>query len=87
MQLGLTRRALQDIDRIAQRAPRQALRVITAIEGLAETPFPGMHRQVEGRPGQHVMSVPPYHAVFYKLTARGIAVQQVTDMRRRRRPW
>jgi plasmid stabilization system protein ParE len=82
--------ALADLDEVARRAPRQARWVHAAIEALADAPFPGMYRQLEGRPDEHVLSVPPY-AVFYLITGPLAGVQlvvlRIRDSRRRRESW
>jgi len=41
---------------------------------------------LEGRPGEHIMSVPPY-AVFYSVDSSAITVLTIKDGRQRRDPW
>jgi hypothetical protein len=45
-----------------------------------------MYRRVEGRPGEHVLPLPP-HAVFYVVEGGTLTVLRVTDSRRRKQPW
>lgn len=87
MRLLWSEAALADLDELAQAAPRQARRVHAVIEALADGPFPGMYREVEGRPGEHVLSAPP-HAVFYRIVGGNqLVVLRIRDARRRRQPW
>lgn len=86
MRLLVSTKAFADLERIAERAPRQALRLITAIERLTERPFAGMHRRVEGRPGEHALSEPP-HVVFYTVQGDDVTVLSIEDSRQHWEPW
>jgi hypothetical protein len=78
--------ALVELEAIADYAPRGALHVVEAAEWLVASPFPHMHRELTGRPGDHVLSVPPF-VVFYTVRGDLLTVVGVEDARRRREPW
>jgi len=77
---------LAELEEIYTRAPLQARAVVMAVDALVASPFPGMYRGIETRPGEHVMSVRP-HAVFYMVKGDTLAVLAVEDSRRRVEPW
>jgi plasmid stabilization system protein ParE len=81
-----SRRALDNLSDIVERAPVQARRLQENVEALVRAPFPGMYRRVEGRPGEHVLGVPP-HVVFYVIEGDTLTVLQLVDSRRLREPW
>ncbi len=87
MRLVWSRRSLQRLAQLAERAPVQARLVQQSVEVLVRSPFPGMYRRVEsGRSDEHVLSVRP-HAVFYVVKGDTLTVLTIVDSRRRREPW
>lgn len=80
-----SRRALDNLSDISDVAPVQARRLQGNVEALVRSPFPGMYRRVEGRPGEHVLPLPP-HAVFYVVEGDTLTVLRVIDSRRRKEP-
>lgn len=81
-----SRRALDDLKDISERALGQGRRVQGNVEALVRSPFPAMYRRVEGRPGEHVLPMPP-HAVFYLIEGDTLIVLRLVDSRRRRERW
>jgi hypothetical protein len=81
-----SKEAKAQLKAIAQRAPRQAGGLYDAVYALARQPFPGMYREIEGRPGEHVLTVSPLFAV-YMVTARRLTVLSVEDARQQQEPW
>src|SRR5436305_6364345 len=71
-----SRPALDDLRDIAERAVVQGCRVQGNVEALVRSPFPGMYRRVEGRPGEHVLPVLP-HAVFSVIEGDTLIVLQL----------
>ena len=86
MKLLWSDESLSDLEGIAERAPRAAVHVYEAIRWLARQPFPHAFRRIEGRPGEHVLSVAPY-VVFYAVDDNTIVVLTIEDSRRRREGW
>ena len=86
MRLVWSDESLRDLRDIFERAPVQARRIHLLTEGLRDAPFPGMYRRVPERPGEHVLSVPPY-AVFYAIDGDIVTISTIIDARRRREPW
>lgn len=86
MRLRWSERAIADLERIADRAPRTAERIIDAIEWLADSPFPAMFRHSEGRSTEHVLTVAPC-IVVYRVEGDCLVVGAVEDARRRPNGW
>ena len=86
MRLVWTDEALDDLEAIAERAPRAAEHVLDAVEWLVEVPFPAMFRRLSERPEEHVLSVAPY-VVFYRIAGDELEVLAREDSRRRRSDW
>jgi hypothetical protein len=79
--------ALSHLEVIAARAPKQAERIIGAIERLASRPFPARCRLINYRDGsEHALSVPP-HVVAYGANAGYLRVHAILDSRQRNEPW
>ena len=81
-----SRPALDDLRDISERALVQGRRLQGNVEALVRSSFPGMYRRVEGRPGEHVLPVPP-HAVFYVIEGDTLIVLRLVDSRRRQEGW
>jgi hypothetical protein len=73
LRLHWSSEALGRLKAIAGRAPRGAAHLLEAVEWLVASPFSGMHRGLAGRPGQQVLSVPPY-VVFYAIEGDELTV-------------
>jgi plasmid stabilization system protein ParE len=78
--------ALLDLEDIADRAPRAAHHVYDSVRWLAVQQFARLFRPVIGRPGEHVMSVPPY-VVVYGVDGDAITVLTIKDGRQVQDPW
>ena len=83
MRLRWDDRALDELRAARDRAPRQAQAVVTEVEWLAASPFPGMFRRVGGRTRDHVLVVAPY-VVLYRVDGDALIVLRVLDGRRER---
>lgn len=81
MRLMWADRALSDLHAVHDRAPRQAQAVVTEVEWLVASPFPGMFRRITGRPRDHVLVVSP-HIVIYRVDGDTLVLLRVIDGRR-----
>jgi len=81
-----SRPALDDLRDISERAVVQGRRLQGNVEALVCSPFPGMYRRVEGRPGEHVLPVSP-HAVVYVIEGDTLIILRLMDSRRRKESW
>lgn len=81
-----SKEAKAQLKAIAQRAPMQAVSLFDAVYALARQPFPARYREIQGRPGEHVLTVSPLFAV-YMVTARRLTVLSVEDDRQQQEPW
>ncbi len=86
MRLLWSEDALRDLEVIADRAPRAAHHVYDSVRWLAGQQFAHLFRPIVGRPGEHIMSVPPY-VVFYGVDGDAIIVLTIKDGRQVRDPW
>ena len=81
MTLRWTDRAVDDLEDIADRAPRAAAHVYEAIVWLGRMPFPKAFRQYEDSGTERILSVAPY-IVVYRVVDEDIVVLRVADARR-----
>lgn len=86
MRLIWSEAALADLEDLTPRAPRAAGRLYETIGWLHRQPFPAMFRGLRGRPGEHVLPLPPY-AVFYVVEGDTVTVLRIVDSRRQLEPW
>ena len=87
MRLVWSRQALAQLERLADRAPGQAVAVYDAMRWMADLGASSLGRPVQGR-NERYWPVPP-QGVFYRISkdGRDLIVVAVRDARRRRRPW
>ena len=85
MRVTWTDEALEDLTGIVERAPRAARRVYMMIGWLGGQPFPHAFRRVVDRPGEHVLTIPPY-VVIYSLRGDSLEILAIEDSRRLSEP-
>jgi hypothetical protein len=86
LRLVWSRRALAELDRLADRAPTQATGVYEPMRWMTDLGV-SLGRTVPGSPDLH-WPVPP-QGVFSRISedGRDLVVVAIRDARRRRRPW
>lgn len=86
MRLVWRAQALDQLERLAARAPVQAAAVVQAAEWLADVGY-SLGRKVAGAAGLY-WPVPP-QGIYYRVNRdrTELVITAVKDARRRRRPW
>jgi plasmid stabilization system protein ParE len=79
------RQASEDLRRLAERAPAQAVAVFNAASWLTETSTPKVGRIA--LPGERRYWPVPPQGIYYRVKGDDVIILAIRDARRRRKPW